>query len=81
MSQGQLNRRIRGLEPELRALQHELAGTLAGPSEAYRMMDKGVVTAFFLAPANSDERPIGEALIALDGHRAHLANKGFSSVA
>jgi hypothetical protein len=125
VSQGQLNRRIRALEPELRALQYELAGTLAGPSEAYRVMDttlvpaivrararrgglfagqarfgrcrsktewvygfkvalavsqEGVVTAFFLAPANSDERPIGEALIALDRHGAYLADKGFSSL-
>ena len=128
VSQGQLNRRIRALEPELRALQQrELAGTLAGPSEAYRVMDttlipaivrararrgglfagqarlgrcrsktewvygfevalavspqQGVVTAFFLAPANSDERPIGEALIALDRHGAYLADKGSSSLA
>ena len=40
----------------------------------------GVVTAFGLAPANSDERPIGEALIASDRHDAYLADKGFSSL-
>jgi hypothetical protein len=40
----------------------------------------GVITAFGLAPANSDERPIGEALIALDRHEAYLADKGFSSL-
>jgi hypothetical protein len=38
VSQGQLNRRIRALEPELRALQSGLAGTLAEPSEDYRVM-------------------------------------------
>ena len=40
----------------------------------------GVVTAFGLAPANCDERPIGEALIASDRHDAYLADKGFSSL-
>jgi Transposase DDE domain len=41
---------------------------------------EGVVTAFGLAPANCDERPIGDALIAVDHHDAYLADKGFSSV-
>jgi hypothetical protein len=40
----------------------------------------GVVTAFGLAPANSDERPIGGALIVSDRHDAYLADKGFSSL-
>jgi hypothetical protein len=34
---------------------------------------EGVVSAFGLAPAASDERPIGEALIAEDLHEAYLA--------
>jgi hypothetical protein len=42
---------------------------------------KGVVSAFFLASASSDERPIGEALIAEDLHEAYLlADKGFTGV-
>jgi hypothetical protein len=41
----------------------------------------GVVTAFGLAPANCDERPIGEFLVSSDGHGAYLADKGFSSLA
>ncbi len=41
---------------------------------------EGVVTTFGLAPANCDERPIGEFLVASDGHDAYLADKGFSSV-
>jgi hypothetical protein len=42
-----------------------------------------VVTTFFLAPANSDERPIGETLIAAEEDRqgSYLADKGFSSLA
>jgi Transposase DDE domain len=40
----------------------------------------GVVTAFFLAPATSDERPIGEALVASNQHGAYLADKGFAGV-
>jgi len=41
---------------------------------------KGVVSAFGLAPAASDERPIGEALIASDRHEAYLADKGFTGI-
>ena len=41
---------------------------------------KGVVSAFFLAAASSDERPIGEALIAEDRHETYLADKGFTGV-
>ena len=33
-----------------------------------------------MAPANGDERPIGEFLVASDGHVSYLADKGFSSV-
>jgi hypothetical protein len=125
-TQGQLNRRIRALAPELRALQRDFAEDLTEPSVAYRVMDttllvpamvrvrasrkglfcgqatfgrsasktewvygfkvalvvdpKGVVTAFGLAPAASDERPIGEALVAEDRHEAYLADKGFAAV-
>jgi hypothetical protein len=42
---------------------------------------EGVVTAFGLAPAASDERPIGEALVTSDRHESYLANKGFAGVA
>ena len=126
VSQGQLNRRMRALEPELQALQRYLVTTLADGSELYRVIDStlipamvrvrachkglfagqaalgrsvsktewvygfkvglavspaGVVTTFGLAPANCDERPIGEFLVFSDGHDAYLADKGFSSVA
>ena len=47
---------------------------------ALAVSSEGVVTAFGLAPANRDERPIGEFLIRSDGHGAFLADKGFSSV-
>jgi hypothetical protein len=40
----------------------------------------GVVTAFGLAPAASEERPIGEALVAEDHYDAYLADKGFTGV-
>lgn len=126
LSHGQLNRRIRALAPELKALQRDLAETLAEPSGVYHVLDttlvpavvrvraghkglfagqaafgrsvskteewvygfkvalsvspEGVVTAFGLAPANCDDRPIGEFLLISDGHHAYLADKGFSSV-
>lgn len=41
---------------------------------------EGVITAFGLASAASDERPIGDALIASDRHGAYLADKGFTGV-
>ena len=101
-SQSQFNRRIRALEPEMRALQLAFARELAEPSAVYRVVDttlvpamvrvrasrkglfcgqatfgrsasktewvygfkvalvvdpEGVVSAFGLAPAASDERP------------------------
>jgi hypothetical protein len=40
----------------------------------------GVITAFGLASASSDERPIGEALVASDRYEAYLADKGFTGV-
>ena len=40
----------------------------------------GVITAFGLVPAASDERPIAEALIASDRHDAYLADKGFTGI-
>jgi hypothetical protein len=42
---------------------------------------EGVITTFFLVPANSDERQISETLIAEDRHASYLADKGFSSLA
>ena len=124
-SQSQLNRRIRALEPQMRALQRACARELADPSAVYRVMDttlvpamvrvrasrkglfcgqatfgrsasktewvygfkaalvvdpNGVITAFALAEASSDERPIGDALVAGDRHEAYLADKGFTGV-
>ena len=109
VSHGQLNRRIRALEPKLKAFQRSLAETLVDDSEAYHILDttlipaivrvracrkglfagqaafgrcvsktewvygfkvalsvspEGVIMAFGLAEANSDERPIGEFLVA-----------------
>ena len=124
-SQGQLNRRLRALQPELRLLQRAFAEDLAEPSAVYRVIDttlvpamvrvrasrkglfcgqasfgrsasktewvygfkaalvvdpNGVVTSFGLAPAASDERLIGEALVAEDHYDAYLADKGFTGV-
>ncbi len=123
--QGQFNRRVRALEPELRALQRAFAGELCEPSAVYRVLDTtlipamvrvrasrkglfagqasfgrsasktewvygfkaalvvdpaGVITAFGLAPAASDERPVGDALISQDRYGAYLADKGFTGV-
>ena len=120
LGQSQLNRRIRALEPELRALQRHLSASLADGTEVYRVLDttlvlaivrarahrkglfdeqaafgrnvsktewvygfkvalsvsaEGVVIAFGLAPANADERPIGEFLIRSDGHDAFLPTR------
>ncbi len=45
VGQSQLNRRVRPLEPELRALQRDLADTLAGGSEVYRVIDTTLIPA------------------------------------
>jgi hypothetical protein len=39
LSYCQLNRRIRCLKPEIRALQRDLAETLAEPQEVYHLLD------------------------------------------
>jgi hypothetical protein len=124
-SQGQFNRRVRSLEPQLRALQEAMVGQIAESSAVYRVLDttlvpaivrvrasrkglfcgqatfgrsasktewvygfkvalvvdpEGLITAFGLAPASSDERPIGDALVAQDRYEAYLADKGFTGV-
>lgn len=124
-SQSQLNRRVRALAPELRALQAALAARL-GAGGPYHVLDTtllpavhrvracrrglfvgqatfgycrsktdwvygfkvalavtpaGVVTAFGLAPAACDERPIGDALVAADRFGCYLADKGFAGAA
>ena len=47
---------------------------------ALSVSPKGVICAFGLAEAASDERPIGDFLVAHDRHNAYLADKGFSSL-
>jgi len=124
-SQSQFNRRVRSLEPKIRALQHALAQELADPRAVYHVLDttlipaivrvracrkglfagqatfgrcasktewvygfkvalsvspEGVISAFGLAEASSDERPIGEFLISEDRYEAFLADKGFTGV-
>lgn len=48
---------------------------------ALAVTPEGLVTSFGLAPANCDERRVGDALSAQDRHGAYLADKGFASVA
>jgi hypothetical protein len=45
LSHGQLNRRIRALEPELKAFQWDLAATLADGSEVYHVLDTTLIPA------------------------------------
>jgi hypothetical protein len=47
---------------------------------ALSVSPEGVVCAFGLAEAASDERPIGDFLIIEDSHDAYLADKGFTGV-
>jgi hypothetical protein len=47
---------------------------------ALSVSPEGVICAFGLAEASSDERPIGEYLIIEDSHDAYLADKGFTGV-
>ena len=45
LSHGQLNRRIRAMEPDLRELQSALAATLADRSEVYHVVDTTLIPA------------------------------------
>ena len=47
---------------------------------ALSVSPEGVITAFGLAEAASDERPIGDFLIIEDRHDVYLADKGFTGV-
>ena len=47
---------------------------------ALSVSPEGVICAFGLAEAASDERPIGDFLIVEDPHEAYLADKGFGGV-
>jgi hypothetical protein len=47
---------------------------------ALSVSPEGVICAFGLAEAASDERPIGDFLIIEDSHDAYLADKGFTGV-
>ena len=51
-SQGQFIRRVRALEPELRALQQSLAEELSDPSAVYRVMDTTLLPAIVRARAS-----------------------------
>ena len=44
-TQGQLNRRVRALEPEMRALQRYFAEELSDPSAVYRVLDTTLIPA------------------------------------
>jgi hypothetical protein len=47
---------------------------------ALSVSPEGVICAFGLAEAASDERPIGDFLIIEDSHQTYLADKGFTGV-
>ena len=60
-SQGQFNRRVRALEPELRALQKALAGDLCDPSAVYRVMDTTLIPAIVRVRASGKGLFAGQA--------------------
>jgi hypothetical protein len=47
---------------------------------ALSVSPEGVICAFGLAEAASDDRPIGDFLIIEDSHETYLADKGFTGV-
>jgi len=50
---GQFNRRVRALEPELKAFQRDLAETLAEDSEVYHVLDTTLIPAIVRVRAHS----------------------------
>ncbi len=66
---------------ELRAQSASKTEWVYGFKVALVVDPEGIITAFGLAPAASDERPIGDALLASDRHGAYyLADKGFAGI-
>ncbi len=61
LSQSQFNRRVRTLEPELRALQRDLSRELADDSEVYRVLDTTLVPAIVRARARRKGLSAGQA--------------------
>jgi Transposase DDE domain len=61
VSQSQFNRRIRDLEPELRAFQRDLASVLADGSEAYRVLDTTLIPAIVRVRARRKGLFVGQA--------------------
>lgn len=55
-------------------------GWIYGFKAALTVTPESIVTTFGLAPANCDEKPRGEFLMASDRYDSYLADKGFSSV-
>ncbi len=64
LSPSQLNRRIRALEPELRAMQRHLALSLLSGSEVYHLLDTTLI------PAVVRVRACRKDLFSLERHRA-----------
>ena len=60
-SQCQFNRRVRALEPEMRALQQDLAEALAEPSALYRVLDTSLIPAVVRVRASGKELFPGQA--------------------
>jgi hypothetical protein len=60
-SQGQLNRRLRALEPELRLLQRAFAEELSEPSAIYRVMDTTLIPAIVRVRASRKGLFLGQA--------------------
>jgi hypothetical protein len=60
-SQGQLNRRVRALEPELRLLQRAFAEELSEPSEVYRVLDTTLIPAIVRVRASGKGLFAGQA--------------------
>jgi hypothetical protein len=74
-SQSQLNRRIRALEPELRALQRVFARELAEPSALYRVLDTILVAAMVRVRASRKGLFLGQASF---GRSASKTEWGYS---
>ena len=59
---------------------YRLTEWVYGFKVALSVSPEGVICAFGLAEAASDDRPIGDFLIIEDSHDAYLADKGFTGV-
>jgi hypothetical protein len=75
-TQGQFNRRLRALEPELRAVQRAFAGDLCEPSAVYRFLDTTLIPAVVRVRASGKGLFAGQATFGRSASKTQSGSTG-----